>query len=67
LEHAILKQDATSAKPLQQATACQGGMDGFIAEVIEDPIREQVVQAKAKGEASRAAEELIGIAHADPT
>jgi DNA-binding FrmR family transcriptional regulator len=64
LQRAIVEQDAPSAKLLQQATACRGAMDGFIAEVIEDHIREQVVQAETKGDASRAAEELIGIVHA---
>jgi len=64
LQRAILEQDAPSAKLLQQATACRGAMDGFIAEVIEDHIREQVVQAETKGDASRAAEELIDIVHA---
>ncbi len=54
---------ASSATLLQQATACRGAMDGFIAEVIEDHIREQVVGATTKGEAARAAEELIGIVH----
>jgi DNA-binding FrmR family transcriptional regulator len=63
LRRAILEQDASSLKLLQQATACRGAMDGFIAEVIEDHIREQVVQAQTKNEASRAAEELIGIVH----
>ncbi len=63
LQRAIVEQDAPSAKLLQQATACRGAMDGFIAEVIEDHIREQVVDAETKGEASRAAEELIGIVH----
>jgi DNA-binding FrmR family transcriptional regulator len=63
LQRALLEQDAPSAKLLQQATACRGAMDGFIAEVIEDHIREQVVEAATKGEASRAAEELIGIVH----
>jgi DNA-binding FrmR family transcriptional regulator len=63
LQRAIVEQDAPSAKLLQQATACRGAMDGFIAEVIEDHIREQVVAAETKGEASRAAEELIGIVH----
>lgn len=48
---------------LQQATACRGAMDGFIAEVIEDHIREQLVEAKSKTDAARAAEELIGIVH----
>ena len=63
LQRAIVEQDAPSAKLLQQATACRGAMDGFIAEVIEDHIREQVVDAETKGEAVLAAEELIGIVH----
>ena len=63
LQRALIEQDAPSAKLLQQATACRGAMDGFIAEVIEDHIRERVVDAATKGEASRAAEELIGIVH----
>jgi len=63
LQRAITEQDAPSAKLLQQATACRGAMDGFIAEVIEDHIREKVVDAASKGDASRAAEELIGIVH----
>ena len=63
LQRAIVEQDAPSAKLLQQATACRGAMDGFIAEVIEDHLREKVVEAATKGEASQAAEELIGIVH----
>jgi FrmR/RcnR family transcriptional regulator, repressor of frmRAB operon len=63
LQRALVEQNAPSAKLLQQATACRGAMDGFIAEVIEDHIREQVVEAATKGEASLAAEELIGIVH----
>jgi FrmR/RcnR family transcriptional regulator, repressor of frmRAB operon len=63
LQRALVEQNAPSAKLLQQATACRGAMDGFIAEVIEDHIREQVVEAATKGEASQAAEELIGIVH----
>ena len=58
-----LEAHSPSARLLQQATACRGAMDGFIAEVIEDHIREQVVDAKDRSEASRAAEELIGIVH----
>jgi FrmR/RcnR family transcriptional regulator, repressor of frmRAB operon len=58
-----LEQDNPSTKLLQQATACRGAMDGFIAEVIEDHIRARVVEAEDKGAASRAAEELIGIIH----
>jgi FrmR/RcnR family transcriptional regulator, repressor of frmRAB operon len=63
LQRAIVEQDAPSAKLLHQATACRGAMDGFIAEVIEDHIREKVVDAHTKDDASRAAEELIGIVH----
>ena len=63
LQRAITEQDAPSAKLLQQATACRGAMDGFIAEVIEDHIREKVVEAATKGDAAEAAEELIGIVH----
>ncbi len=62
LQRAIA-EETSSVRLLQQATACRGAMDGFIAEIIEDHIREQVVDAKSKSEASRAAEELIGIVH----
>lgn len=63
LQRAITEQDVSSAKLLQQATACRGAMDGFIAEVIEDHIRDKVVEAASKDDALRAAEELIGIVH----
>ena len=58
-----LEADATSAAVLQQATACRGALDGFIAEVIEDHIRERLVQEKDRARATKAAEELIGIVH----
>jgi DNA-binding FrmR family transcriptional regulator len=48
---------------LQQATACRGALEGFIAEVIEDHIRAHVVQEKDRARAAKAAEELIGIVH----
>ena len=38
-------------------------MDGFIAEVIEDHLRDKVVDAANRTDASLAAEELIGIVH----
>ena len=63
LQRAITEGNAPTTKLLQQATACRGAMDGFIEEVIEDHIREKVVEAATKGDASRAAEELIGIVH----
>ena len=58
-----LDQEAGSAAILQQATACRGALDGFIAEVIEDHIRDRVVDADDRAAAAAAAEELIGIVH----
>jgi FrmR/RcnR family transcriptional regulator, repressor of frmRAB operon len=58
-----LEEDASSAAVLQQATACRGALDGFIAEVIEDHIRERLVDVEDRGSAVKAAEELIGIVH----
>jgi FrmR/RcnR family transcriptional regulator, repressor of frmRAB operon len=58
-----LEAEASSTAVLQQATACRGALDGFIAEVIEDHIRERVVEAADKTSATQAAEELIGIVH----
>jgi DNA-binding FrmR family transcriptional regulator len=53
------------ADVLQQATACRGALDGFIAEVIEDHIREHMVDPRAGREDPHvlAAEELIEIVH----
>jgi FrmR/RcnR family transcriptional regulator, repressor of frmRAB operon len=58
-----LEGEASSSAVLQQATACRGALDGFIAEVIEDHIRERMVQEKDRAVARKAAEELIGIVH----
>jgi DNA-binding FrmR family transcriptional regulator len=58
-----LEQDAGSKALLQQATACRGALDGFIAEVIEDHIRDRMVREKNHARATEAAEELIGIVH----
>lgn len=58
-----LEQDAGSTKILQQATACRGALEGFIAEVIEDHIRDHMLDADDKVSAKFAAEELIGIVH----
>jgi len=55
--------DAGTAAVLQQATACRGALEGFIAEVIEDHIRERLVDAKDGAEIATAAEELIDIVH----
>ena len=58
--------DNECATVLQQATACRGALDGFIAEVIEDHIREHMVDPAAEQDDPRrmAAEELVGIVHA---
>jgi len=58
--------DSECARVLQQATACRGAMDGFIGEVIEDHIREHMVDPTAAPDDPRvqAAEELVAIVHA---
>ena len=58
-----LEADAGSPAVLQQATACRGALDGFIAEVIEDHIRERLMQESDRASVRKAAEELIGIVH----
>jgi DNA-binding FrmR family transcriptional regulator len=57
--------DDECATVLQQATACRGALDGFIAEVIEDHIREHMMNSRGDPDAARsaAAEELIEIVH----
>jgi DNA-binding FrmR family transcriptional regulator len=65
IERAV-ESDQECARVLQQATACRGAMDGFIAEVIEDHIREHMVDPGAPRDDPRvqAAEELVEIVHA---
>jgi DNA-binding FrmR family transcriptional regulator len=50
---------------LQQVTVCRGALDGFIAEVIEDHIREHMLDPAAPNGDPRvqAAEELVSIVH----
>jgi DNA-binding FrmR family transcriptional regulator len=64
LERAVDADDECAAV-LQQATACRGALDGFIAEVIEDHIREHMVDPNAAPSSPRtmAAEELIEVVH----
>lgn len=64
VERALL-QEAGCAAVLQQATACRGALDGLIAEVVEDHIREHVIDPHAPPDDPRAqaAEELVGIVH----
>jgi DNA-binding FrmR family transcriptional regulator len=64
IERAV-EADDECVTVLQQATACRGALDGFIAEVIEDHIREHMVDARepAGSAQATAAEELIDIVH----
>jgi len=57
--------DGECARVLQQATACRGALNGFIAEVIEDHIREHMIEPAAPNSDPRvkAAEELVEIVH----
>ena len=64
IERAI-EGDAECTRVLQQATACRGALDGFIAEVIEDHIRDTLIDPDAGPDDTRrqAAEELVAIVH----
>lgn len=59
-----LTEDASCADILQQATACRGALEGLIAEVIEDHIREHLMKDGATPEQRiEASEELVEIVH----
>ena len=60
-----LDQDASCAAILQQATACRGALNALIAEVVEDHIREHVMDPSAPRDDPRAqaAEDLAEIIH----
>jgi DNA-binding FrmR family transcriptional regulator len=64
MERAV-NADNECATVLQQATACRGALDGFIAEVIEDHIREHMLDPRAGRDSPQAlaAEELIEVVH----
>jgi DNA-binding FrmR family transcriptional regulator len=57
--------DEECTNVLRLATSCRGALDGFIAEVIEDHIREHMVDPRAGKDDARvaAAEELVEIVH----
>jgi len=65
LERAV-EADDECARVLQQATACRGALEGFIAEVIEDHIREHMLDPTASPGDARtlAADQLIEIVRA---
>ena len=62
IERAV-QGDSECARVLQQATACRGALDGFIGEVIEDHIRDHLVDADRRPTQAQmaAAEELIDV------
>ena len=64
IERAV-EADGECTRVLQQATACRGALEGFIAEVIEDHIREHMIDPGALRTDPRvqAAEELVDIVH----
>jgi FrmR/RcnR family transcriptional regulator, repressor of frmRAB operon len=61
IERAI-EQGEECANVLQQATSCRGALDGFIAEVLEDHIREHM-STGADDPRAEAIEELVEIVH----
>ena len=65
IERAV-EADNECARVLQQATSCRGALDGFIAEVIEDHVRENMPPPPPPPDdpRTRAAEELVQIVHA---
>lgn len=65
IERAV-EENSECARVLQQATACRGALDGFIAEVIEDHIREHLIDPVSAADSPQraAAEELVEIVHA---
>ncbi|WP_309606969.1 metal/formaldehyde-sensitive transcriptional repressor [Phenylobacterium sp.] len=65
IERAV-ESDEACVRILQQATSCRGALEGFIGEVIEDHIREHMVDPAAPADHPhrQAAEELVEIIHA---
>lgn len=60
-----IDENASCAAILQQATACRGALNGFIAEVVEDHILEHMIDPSIPRDDPRAqaAEELVEIVH----
>lgn len=63
--HRAVEENADYATVLQQATACRGALDGFMAKVVEDHIRRQLIDPETvKPEARRkAGEDLVELVH----
>ena len=58
-----VESDQECADVLQQATSCRGALDGFIAEVIEDHIREHMIDPRAERDDPRVAAADFSPAH----
>jgi len=60
-----LAADATCSEIIQRVTAARGAIDGLMAELLEEHVREYLLPEKPMAEDARqrAAEELIGIIH----
>lgn len=60
-----LESNASCSEIIQRVTAARGAIDGLMAELLEEHVREYLLaDAPMAGEArQRAAEELIGIIH----
>jgi DNA-binding FrmR family transcriptional regulator len=60
-----LEEEAGCAAVVQQASACRGALDGLIAEIVEDHIREHVLDPTLPRDDARAlaGEELVEIVH----
>ena len=64
IERAV-EADEECARVIQQASACRGALDGFIAEIIEDHILEHMVDPAVprSDPRTKAVEELVAIVH----
>jgi len=64
IERAV-EADEECTGVLRQATSARGALDGFIAEVIEDHVREHMLDPRAPRTDPRvaAAEDLVEIVH----
>jgi DNA-binding FrmR family transcriptional regulator len=55
-----LESEAGCADVIQRITSCRGAMNGLLAEVLEDHIKEHFTNTTANAEASR---QLLSVVH----
>lgn len=58
-----LSANASCSEIIQRVTAARGAIDGLMAELLEEHVREYLLEPMAEDARQRAAEELIGIIH----